>query len=540
MSRLLLIGLDGATWDLAKPWVLKGQLPTLGKLMAGGAWGKLESTIPYITPVAWTSFATGKNPGKHGIYGFLNTESYQAAAISASDLRATPFWHWLSDNRQQVGLVNIPLTYPATPINGFIISGIFAPDITAPNFTYPKSLIDEILKVSPDYVVTIPGAHYIRQGKPDVAHKKIFLMLAARETAVKYLLRAKPWDFFAVNFFAPDYAQHYFWRYLEPSHPIFNPDEASVYGDTILKVYQRLDRIVAELMTAAGDDTNMIIMSDHGAGPTSGREICLNRWLQQHGYLKFQTGIGLGKVKGIVTKGILRLSSNLVHTIAERYRGLSQKIQETISPYQVDYQNSLAYADEACGSIRINLQGREPFGTVKPEEYRPLMAKIRDELLEMSDPETGARIVNTVYLRDEIYDGPALTSAPDLIVGLDDLGCLFQSSISGRDKAVTRLSPSQLQKSVFSGNHRQDGVLIGYGPDIRAGIEIKGARIYDIAPTILHAFGLSIPKDMDGRVLKEIFKPDSPMAQREVQYSEIDVREKVRERVRMLKALGKL
>ncbi|MBC8276339.1 MAG: alkaline phosphatase family protein [Chloroflexi bacterium] len=540
MARLLVIGLDGATWDLAKPWVQTGQLPTLSHLMAEGIWGELESTIPYVTPVAWSSFATGKNPGKHGIYGFLNTENYQTKGITSHDLQATAFWHWLSENGQQVGLVNIPLTYPAMPLNGFVISSMFAPNIDSPNFTYPQNLIDEILKVSQDYVITIPGAYYMRQSKPNSAREKIFQMLAAREAVVKYLLRDKPWDFFAVNFFATDEVQHYFWRYLDPSHPLYKPAQARDYGDTILSVYQRLDQIVAELLTIAGNDTNLIIMSDHGLGPTSGRVICLNQWLRQHGYLEFQSGSGAGKIKGMVAKGLLWFTSNLAYTITERYPGLSQKVQGIVSPYQIDYQNSLAYADEACGSIRLNLEGREPFGTVKLEEYRHLVAKLKDELLEMADPETGEKIVNAVYLKDEIYNGPALSSAPDLIVQLDDLGCVFQSSIIGAGKAVARLSPSQLQKTGMSGNHRQNGILIGYGPDIKPGLETKGARIYDIAPTILHTFGLPIPKDMDGRVLKEIFKPDSTLAQREIEYQEVEERQKVRERIRGLKALGKL
>ena len=127
MSRFLVIGIDGGTFDLIRPWAEAGDLPNLARLMAEGVHGPLESTLPPVTAPAWSTFATGKNPGKHGVFDFILPMGGRYDLVNATSIHAPTLWQIISEAGLKCGVMNVPVTYPPAPINGFVIGGMLSP-----------------------------------------------------------------------------------------------------------------------------------------------------------------------------------------------------------------------------------------------------------------------------------------------------------------------------------------------------------------------------------------------------------------------------
>ncbi|MDI6772678.1 MAG: alkaline phosphatase family protein [bacterium] len=279
--RVFLFGLDGATFTLLRPWMEGGDLPAFARLVAEGAWGPLVSTIPPMTPVAWTSMVTGVSAGKHGIFGFLKTRpgSYQREVSSSIDRRRPAIWNLLDQAGLRSVLVGVPYTYPPEPINGVMVSGFGTPSVET-EFVHPRPLRDVILRELGPYPLEVLYRKDI-VGRLEDAHR----LTAHRHALVRFLMREFSWDFFMFVLMTTDRLQHIAWRYLDPSHPRYDLDEARRYGPKILDYYRRLDDMVADLLDLLGAQTTFIMASDHGFGPLE-RSMSLLRWLGQTGLLR--------------------------------------------------------------------------------------------------------------------------------------------------------------------------------------------------------------------------------------------------------------
>jgi len=272
-SRVLVLGLDSATFDLIEPWVQQGRLPHFGRLMEAGAWGRLQSTIPPVTPVAWNTLITGKNPGKHGVFDFVCREAdgYSIRVVSGGHRRTTPFWRLMDRRRLRVGVINMPMTYPPDRLkHGFVISGFDAPGFES-DFVYPPQL-KEVLQRN-DYVI----APLERTREAWVKH--LFDSFQVQKRTFLELERTQRWDALVMVFMQLDQAQHLFWHEMETQDPQF--------GDTILQFYQEADALLGDVLQELDDDTTLIVVSDHGAGPLR-KAVSINQWLYQQGYLTFE------------------------------------------------------------------------------------------------------------------------------------------------------------------------------------------------------------------------------------------------------------
>ena len=175
------------------------------------------------------------------------------------------------------------------------------------------------------------------------------------------------------------------------------------------------------------------------------------------------------------------------------------------------------------------MQGRESEGIVKKEEYDEIRELILQELLRVKDPENGRNIVQDAFRREDIYHGPYISEAPDIIFLTNNLEYGATDRIYGN-----HLVSEPVRKG--RGSHRMNGIFIAHGPDIKnAGDYLGRSRIIDLAPTILHMFNLEIPEDMDGKVLINIFKPGSPIAKRPIKYRKITEEEKIKEKIREIR-----
>jgi predicted AlkP superfamily phosphohydrolase/phosphomutase len=524
MQRVFMIGWDGATFDLIRPWVQAGKLPTIARLMADGVHGPLRSTLPPWTFPAWTSFQTGKNPGKHGIYDFFRPRpnSYNLEFVNGSHRKAATFWKVLSAAGRTVVSISLPCTFPPEPVNGVMISGFDFPgegpgsDVDRRGM-YPPELYDELNGTIGRHPIDAPIIKEINAGQLDVALQRMLETVRKKAATAKYLLRKQTWDCFMILFGESDGSGHQFWKYCDPQSPLFT-DRPEV-RDAILRVYQELDTQVAELLKQAPADAAVMMMSDHGFGGVGDWALYPNRWLEQHGLVRFdvaeQSRMGrlLGRLK---LWAVASLPAGIQRLLYRSFAGLVGRLEARVRYSRVNWSGTRAFFDENpyFPQLRINLKGRQPQGTVEPgAEYDELCTQIVQKLEAWRHPETGQPIVERAYRREEVYSGPYVGDAPDVVVKWAlNRGYSYAFKASAKVPAGTWIEQLDLTKAdnqqFFngkSGTHRDDGIFLACGPGIRAGETVQKARIIDLAPTILNLLDVPVPADMDGRVLEEIF-----------------------------------
>ena len=524
--KAIVIGLDAATWTLVRPWVEEGRLPNLAKLISGGVSGSLESVLPPITPPAWTSFMTGKRPAKHGIFNFVqskNRAAYSSNYVNGGSRRSPTFFQLLNEAGYTVGTVNIPFTYPPEPLDGFQISGLDTPDEKSP-FVHPTSLHEELRRQFGKIVHDIRFLGYMsnNERRARVLAEMAQLDEQWTKTAL-YLLDNHPQDLMMFVFMSIDTVQHYFWQYLDPNHFLHDPEVDPRLRHAVRAVYERLDAATGRIIEKLPPETTVFVVSDHGGGPVADRVIYLNRYLAQLGLLHYipRTRSALYTIPTKLFRGFLALLRNSLTSrqksyFAKFFPKLRKKAELSYTSFDsIDWTKTKAYCSEVLAappSIRINLKGVKRQGIVEPEEYEALLDFIIGKLKELKDPRTGKPVITRVYRRKELYDGPFANETADLILDWWSEDSLFSTEPSFPEDThkpalvVCEHKPSG--KSEWGGTHRLHGIVIGRGPAIRKSAEISDARLIDLAPTILHLFGVSVPDDMDGRVLSEIFRPE--------------------------------
>ena len=527
--KILVIGIDGAPPGLVFKWAKEGYLPKIKKLMDSGSYGRLCSTIPPHSGPAWSSFMTGVNPGKHGIYDFYrfrqdskNVDGIEV--VTTADRKLKTLWRILSDYGKKVGVINVPQTYPVEKVNGFIVSGFLTPGEHA-EFTYPRELKNELIKRF-KYSINLSDSVYNDSENKDRFISEALKITKKRWKTTKYLMKKYEWDFFMTVFTESDRIQHFFWKYMDSNHPAHK--KHGKYSIFIRKYYEVLDRYIGDIVKTAGDDTITIIMSDHGQEGNY-RTFNVNDFLINIGMLKLKKSknthtniISREDIRDIILKiGLENIKNRLPQQLKDLIkRRLPSKF---IRISECDWKKTKAYAFGFGGGIFINLKGRQPYGIVSHNEYNLILEEISKNLRDLRDPENGNLVIEEIYRKEQLYYGPYLSDAPDLIFILKN-GYTPSTYIQG--------SIFSTVKSGRSGNHSLYGILICSGDGI-ANREVK-ASIMDLAPTILHMLGLPVPRYMDGRVLTEIFKPGSEPAERPVRYTDYE-KHRLQNKIKKLK-----
>lgn len=520
-DRLLLIGIDGATPDLIRPWSERGDLPTLARVMRSGSAGPLVSVPNMITPAAWTSFATGCSPGRHGIFFFTERVpgSYDERFIKGGGRAVPPFWMLLGAQGLRTAVVNVPMTFPADPVNGIMVSGMDAPGMEAPGFTHPPGLVDELRSRFGHLLAarSLSGAigHLMLAGKLDAAREILERRVRDRTELARFLIDRYPVDLFALVHTEVDGAQHYFWRYLDSRVPGTSPREVQRYGDTILRLYQSVDRSVESLLSTFGT-ANVMVLSDHGAGVSPGVEDgvpWIRLVLEEMGLAaRRDEGRGVRRASSGALAALYRmvnprLPSPMRRTLRRLVPGVKAAAKASVQ-YRYDWARTRAFCMGAAGDVWLNVRGRDPEGLVEPgPDYERVRGLIRETFLALREAETSEPVVEVVDFREEVHDGPFLDRAPDLFIRFRDV------VISGlvMDGRVLRLPAraAAAPKEIKSGSHRPEGVLALSGAGVRPGGTLTGARLIDAAPTILYWLGAPVPSYMDGRVLTDAFTEET-------------------------------
>ena len=511
--RVCVIGLDGATFDLIRPWTEAGYLPTLARMMKEGAWGDLRSTIPPMTGPAWSSFMTGTNPGKHAIFDWVYRRkgSYDFIPVTAEHCRQPSLWEIASQAGKRVLAVNVPMTFPPQKVNGCVVSGLPAAHLA----TYPAELAGYIREKHPGYIVyPDPGQAYSDQGI-DMFLANLDQAIEKRLELWRDLTSREPWDFAMLVLNATDVVQHAMWKFMDPNHLQYDPKKAARYKDAILNVYRKIDGILAGLLESMGRDTVVWIMSDHGFGPLH-HFIHVNTWLMQEGFLVVKKNIKAQIKAALFRMGLspmpiydFLMRIGLGKLKREVVRGQGQSLMKAVflSFDDVDWDRTVAYSLGNIGQVRINLIGREPHGAVSPgEEYERVMKQIMERLTKLTDPRNGQLAVDHVYRVEEVYQGPAAVEASDILFLPHKLEYFGFGEYEFGDHRVF----ASLRRGI-SGTHRMNGICLAWGAPVQPA-KLQDAKLEDLTPTILYLMGLPVPAHVDGRVLMEAFRPDADLA----------------------------
>lgn len=359
-ARTFVLGLDGIPYSLLKDTMFKECIPNLSRLLNQN--GKsMNSVYPTVSSVAWSTYMTGEDPSGHNIFGFVdrNPNPFSIKIPTAQDRKGVSLWKELSQKGKKVIVINVPLTYPPEEVNGILVSDFLCTDIN--KVSYPTNF-SSYLK-SKDYIIDV-DAWLVKKSKREFMDKLHEAMEKRFEIALE-LLDKEAWDFFQLHIMETDRLFHFFWYDLE--------SKTEFYGD-IISFFKKLDDFIGRLEKTLSPIHRFLILSDHGfCGIKS--EVQLNVWLEQQGLLKFN-----GRGKGL-----------------ENY-----------------HRDTICYS-LLPGRIFINLEGREEKGTIKRTEYQSVRKDIKQRLLSLTEPQTGEKIIDNVFYREEIYSGPYLENTADVI-----------------------------------------------------------------------------------------------------------------------------
>lgn len=524
-NKVLVIGIDAATWDVLDPWMNDGSLPNLVRLRQTGSWGSLLSTIPPLSAPAWASFMTAKNPGKHGVFHFVNKQEEASSTESSSELvngrsiQSSTLWDILGHHDRKVGIVNLPMTYPPRPVNGFLIAGFLTPP-GARVFTYPPSLSDELTDYRIDldqfisrkpFESTASSARARATVEPSVELVQEFYELTEqRARTVLSLIASKPWDVFMCVFMGTDRLGHYLWPYHRAADLDGSQESLELHA-AIHAYYVRLDEFIGQFVEQAGANTTVIVLSDHGMGPYPSKRVHWNHWLRQQKLVSAQ-GRNLTNVDSWLTRLGLsrdRVGRFILGMPVLGRSGLARRLRKTRAP-RVDVKESLAYYRTLygqTGAIYIN----RPEGS---SEYQDLRQRLMEQIQELTDPETGRSVVQQVRKGEDCFFGPHVTNVPAIVT-------VLHPDYEGTERLSSYSSPvTKIRETINPGDHKMEGILIMSGPLIQASEEaLSDLSLMDVAPTILHLLGLPVPSDLDGRVIGEAFMPGS-MVSRPVRQGE--------------------
>ncbi len=437
--RVVFIGLDGTPYTFLSRLIQEGRAPNAARLVEQGSLLRMDSVWPWVSSVAWSTMMTGVNPAKHNIYGFIDRDpaTNKQFIPTSRNMKATTLWEVLSDAGKRVVVVNVPVTYPPRQVNGILVSGFLSP--TLDKAVYPPSFTPTLKSLG--YIVDV-DPWKARESK-ERALEEVNTALDARIRTLYHLYDQEEWDYLHVHVMETDRLHHFLWQQMEEGDPAYAP--------AFYDFYRRIDDMLGELATRLDDSTTLMWMADHGFC-TIKKEVYVNRWLMDQGWLKLR------------------------HVPPDRKKGLDE-----IDP------SSVAYSLDP-GRVVIRVQGREKDGCVAPgAEYEMLRDEIASAALALRDPEDGAPIFQAAFKREDLYHGPYLEQAADLILaphdGYDPKGPLYKETLTHKGEELV-------------GMHTYDDAMLYVG-----GRSIPQTRfsVLNVMPTILDIMGVPQPPGLDGQ-----------------------------------------
>lgn len=508
--KVLVIGLDGMTFDVARPLMNAGEMPTLAALERRGVSATLLSTYPPISAPAWVTFLTGNNPGRHGVYNFQNLDlsrysSFSETLVNSSYFRGKTLLDHAGAEGKRILAYRIPLTYPAWPINGLLVSGPPTPDRKRAYAT------------PADQAAELPAMTLLSHD--ELARAKRAGDIAAIDACNAYELKVMDQitrralddgtDIIVTFTGIPDGLHHSFWHLHDPRSPLHDPAASAHDKSIIRRWYAEIDRMLAGWLAGLGDEWAVIVLSDHGGGPAPTRYLNVNYVLAEHGYLQ-RTSASRARVARLVSRQVNALRRRvpgkvwLKNHLPARFKSQMRQLRNGTS--RIEWLATRAYAVPIffpVTGINLNVRGRQPQGVVEPgAEYERLRDELMRVMAALRDPTSGAPLCRRVLRKEEVLAGPHLDNVPDILL-------VTAEGIDGGhdvDQLLAAVPEAALRN--VSGSHTMEGIFFAAGAPFEAGRRLETVALGDVLPTVLHLAGVAIPEGIDGGVLADALRPD--------------------------------
>ena len=431
-EKAVVLGIDGVPCSLLKRFIEDGLMPNLASLDAKGTLSPMSASIPEVSSTSWSTFMTGVNPGRHGIYGFMELQdgSYKWRFPNSEDIHSDTLWDVVGKHDKKSIVLNVPSTYPARPIQGIITAGFVALDLK--KATYPEPAYEYLKNMG--YRMDVDTKKALES--PEALAIEIDETFEIRKKAIMHFLLKEEWDLFIGVVTETDRLHHYLWAALQ--------DTQHAQHSFFLDFYRKLDIFIGELYDSIGDDIPFIIVSDHGFTSIK-KEIYLNSWLREKGYLKFT--------------------------------------KDKPESFNDMHEESRVFALDP-NRLYIHSKGKYQKGSVHADEYNNLRQEIKDALLTLTVDDHN--VIQSVFFKEELYSGPLLDRAPDLVAlsheGYDLKGAINRQEVSGM--------------GFLTGGHTRENAVFY----INRKIDIKDINIIDVGPTVLSLMNINTDV-FDGRSL---------------------------------------
>ncbi|MCA9505753.1 MAG: alkaline phosphatase family protein [Spirochaetaceae bacterium] len=538
LRPILVLALDGATFDVIRPMVEAGELPNLARWMREGSSAELPSTTPPVTFPAWSSFMTGVPPAEHGIFDFTQKRpgEYRLRFVNATDRAAKSIFRRVCDAGGRVLVLGLPATHPPEPLDGLLVCGFDAPvsagtdERSASDPALYRSIaeragpwmrpeLDESARAS-DFHERAVGTLLSRiERKVDFAREAIAQLARTGEGARPALTM--------VVFSESDTAGHHYWRDHDPRSPRHDPQASAERRDALRAVYRRLDAACGELRDALGAAVPCVVLSDHGMGGASDEIVHLNRFLAERGLLARRAGIGRfadRAARRLRDVALAVLPASLAQQLFRRARAAAAELESRARFGGFDWQRTLAFSEEANTNpgVWINLAGREAQGSVAPADYEATRDRVIAALLDWKGP-SGEPVVARALRREQVHRGPFADRAPDVVVELAlDRGYgrslvptpWAEGGANGEGIPSVRVLAAQDHEGGrgrgMNGTHRSRGIWIasaGAGADMGAPLEAPPASLVEVAPWLARAMGLAWDAPTDASASQAVAPP---------------------------------
>ena len=436
-DSVAVFSIDGIPYTFVEQISRKGVMPNLSELFDTAVCRQMDSVYPTISSIAWSSYMTGVNPGKHNIFGFIDRQPnpFDMFIPTSSVMRAKTLWEYLSDAGKRVVVINVPVTYPPRKVNGVLISGFLATKVD--KCVYPSFYANKLKS----WNYRIDADAWLGRKDKEKFMEDLYTTLERRVFTAFKLMQSEEWDYFHLHIMESDRICHFLWELWEQGD--------SKWSGRFEEFFHQIDRYLGEFSGRLPSGCKLVVMSDHGFCSVK-KEVFLNKWLSDNGYLNFQT----------------ETPQSLI------------EIDEHTKAYSL-----------IPGRVYINLKGREWAGTVEQgSQYEELREELIAGISSMTDPDTAEPIIDKVFHRDEIYHGDYLERAADLIVipknGFDLKGDLFKEKLTLKTELV--------------GMHTYDDAFL-YVDGLK--LNERRPQIIDVLPTIFNLMKVQVPSSIDGKSL---------------------------------------
>jgi predicted AlkP superfamily phosphohydrolase/phosphomutase len=505
--KIVVIGIDGADWNVIRPLIDQGRMPALASLVREGASGDLESIPPMNSPALWTTMATGVGRERHGIRDFVykTPGSYSQPTVNSTIRERLALWNIFSGLGYEVGVLNWYASWPAEEVNGFLVSdrlgtlgpesegGTYPPwehfqDVLSPGklpLSEPFPIVNRLAELAAAEPTVDPALAYLFEPKSSVpglnkaAAEDVYVYRAGKQLYDLY----RP-DFYAIYFKGIDAVSHFFWRYHEPDPEVYGEVEEEgvrLFGPLVNEYYVFTDQLIGGLLEILDEETTVLVVSDHGFrsfGRPDNMIFDLDRLFSMMGMLEFEDP----SLEGDRSARRVRMAGSQL--------------------YNHEGTNIVMPLGERDRAVYLNVAGRDPEGVIEEASWKRVRGEIKRRL-EALRTDLGTPVFSEVRINEHEADGPV--QEPDLYLRCDrDIAFDYDVIIDGEKHSLVDLFLWEYRE--ISGGHREQGIFLARGPSIEPGARVRAATVLDIAPTVLDLAGAPVPRDFEGRVLREILR----------------------------------